>query len=75
MGRQSLEVILHGDSRGRARVEASQTTLVEWDLVVESDQFHEHAGNQHDHVTGVGEFILRGQHPDIRLGRSQALGL
>lgn len=39
-------------------MKAGQPALVQGDLVVEPDQFHEHAGNQHHQVTGIGVLVL-----------------
>lgn len=61
VGRQALQVVKDGNPRGRSRMEAGQKTLVQWNLVIEPDQFHEHAGDQHYQVAGIGILVLRRQ--------------
>ena len=56
-------------------METGQAALIQGDLVVETDQFQEHAGNQHDQISGIGVLILNGQNLDLDLGRSAAFGL
>lgn len=70
VSRQALQVIVYGDSRRGSRVEAGQTALMQRNLVVEPDQFHEHAGDQHHQVPGIGILVLGRQDFCLRPGRS-----
>lgn len=56
-------------------MKSSQAALVQRDLVVESDQFHQHAGDQHDQVTGLDFLVSRRQNFDVGPGGPPPLGL
>ena len=48
MGRQALQIVHDADRWGSARMEACKTTVFQGDLVVETDQFHEHVAYEED---------------------------
>lgn len=45
MGGQALEVVLDGDTRWGAGVEAREAAVLEGDVVVVTDQFEEHGAD------------------------------
>lgn len=66
MGGKALEVVVNGDSRRRPRMKPSESTLMQWDLVVELDQLHQHARDQEHNITGIRQFIVFRKQFDFR---------
>lgn len=54
---QALEVVLDGNARGRAGVEAREVAVLKRDGVVVGDQFQQHGGDELDEVGGRAVFV------------------
>ena len=74
MGGQSLQVVLNTYSWRSARMESSEPAVLEWDVVVVSDEFEEHVADQEDEIFGVAGFVFGGHGFDGGMGWSGSLG-
>lgn len=71
---ETLEVVLDGDARGRARVEAGQTAVPKRDLVIEADELHQHARDENDKIMDIDLLVSAGEDLGGRLCWSQTFG-
>lgn len=60
MGREPLQIVLYRDSRRGPRVEACQSTISEWYLIIESYEFHQHIADDDDEVSNVAILVGAG---------------
>ena len=75
MGGQPLQVVMDGDARWGARMEPSQSTLMQRDLIIVADELHQHARYQYHHIIGVCLVVSSWEKFHRRSRRSDAFGL
>lgn len=62
---QALEVVLNRYAGRGSGVEAGEMAVLEWDVVVEADEFHEHGGDENHEIAHVAGLILPGHYLHI----------
>ena len=74
VGGESLQVIDDADARWGARMEPGQSSIFQRNLIIETDELHEHVADEDDQVLGVAGLILGWHVFDRCLCRSSTLG-